>query len=330
MPYWAVAHLSHHESLMISHSTAEPIQGVVSASVVARTEQRLLAATMVIVPFVGTVGAVLLAVTGHAVGRCELALFAVMYLFSAIGIEVGFHRLFSHGAFVPVGWLRALLAIAGSMAAQGPVVFWVATHRRHHAFSDRAGDPHSPHMFGTKALSGLRGLWHAHVGWLFVAEITDWTRYAPDLVKNRTILKINQHYLFWLVLGLIAPAIVGALVHRTVMGFLLGLLWGGFVRIFVLHHMTWGVNSLCHVFGMRRLKTRDQSSDLAWLALGSLGGAWHNVHHAFPSLASNRLLWWQMDLSGSVISLFGLLGIARDIRYPTSKMRAAARAPSPR
>jgi stearoyl-CoA desaturase (delta-9 desaturase) len=284
-----------------------------------RLQYRLAWAT-VIAPVVGVVVAIVLA-WGRGVGPVDVAILGVGYVLGVMGIEVGFHRHFSHRAFQAHPAVRAGLAILGSMAAQGPVLFWVATHRRHHAFSDRPGDPHTPNVHGEGVLELLRGLWHAHVGWLFRGDTTDLGLYARDLLGDRLVFRINQLYFVWLLLGLAVPAVAAGLITRSWTGCLLGLVWGGLVRTFLVHHATWSVNSLCHVFGSRPFRTPDKSTNNGWLALSSLGGSWHNNHHGFQWTATNSFEWWQIDACGGFIRGLEAVGLAWDVKAPDERMK---------
>lgn len=305
-------------------AVARPVPGVAVASVSARRMQRFITLVAVILPLLGFVAAVVL-LWGRAVGYIDIALLASMYVLGVVGIEVGFHRYFSHHAFQTSRAVRVALAILGSTTLQGPVIFWVAIHRRHHAYSDHPGDPHSPHLHGSGWRGALRGLVHAHVGWLFVFENTDWVRYAPDLLRDRLIFDLNRLYPLWAALGLLVPALVGGLLTLTWTGALYGLLWGGLVRVFLVHHSTWSVNSLCHCFGARAFESDDQSTNNVWLSLVSLGGSWHNNHHAFPNSADNGLAWWQLDPSGRLIRLLEATGLAWDVKTPSAEMIERAR-----
>jgi stearoyl-CoA desaturase (Delta-9 desaturase) len=284
-----------------------------------RLQYRLAWAT-VITPVVGVLAAIVLA-WGRGVGPVEVTILGIGYVLGVVGIEVGFHRHFSHRAFQAHPAVRAGLAILGSMAAQGPVLFWVATHRRHHAHSDRPGDPHTPHFQGEGFLALLKGLWHAHVGWLFQGDMTDLGLYARDLLGDRLVFRINQLYFLWLLLGLAVPAIVGGLITRSWSGCALGFVWGGLVRTFLVHHATWSVNSLCHVFGSRSFHTPDKSTNNGWLALSSLGGSWHNNHHGFQWTATNSFEWWQIDPSGWVIRGLQAVRLAWDVKIPDERMK---------
>jgi stearoyl-CoA desaturase (delta-9 desaturase) len=235
-----------------------------------------------------------------------------MYLVTGIGITVGFHRLLTHRSFQTFPWLERTFAVLGSLAVEGSVLDWVADHRKHHAFSDKEGDPHSPHIgHGT----GLRGLWHAHAGWLMETQgLSDWKRYAPDLYEDPAMRRIGKRFP-WLVLATLAiPTVAGYVLSGfTLLGALEGYLWGGLVRIFLVHHVTWSINSLCHFYGRRRFDVQDHSTNLAWLSILSLGESWHHNHHAFPRSAYHGLKRWEIDLSGLLISSMGRVGLAWNI-----------------
>ena len=255
------------------------------------------------------------AFASHAgLSRLDVGLFVGMYALTAFGVEGGLHRCFTHRAFRPKPALAALLGIAGCMAAQGPILFWASVHRKHHACADRDGDPHSPRPLALGLLAWLRGFWHAHLGWMFTLRRTDWARTVPDLLEDRLLLGIDRRYGWWVVLGLLLPAAAGW-ATGGIRGAVGGLLWGGFARMFVLDHVTWGINSLGHTFGHRPHRTRDSSRNLALLALVSAGGSWHNNHHARPNLAHNGHAPWQLDPTGAVIRLLEHAGLAEDVRY---------------
>jgi stearoyl-CoA desaturase (Delta-9 desaturase) len=246
----------------------------------------------------------------------DIAIFAVMYVPIGLGITVGFHRLFTHRSFKTSPWLRGLLAILGTMAVEGPVISWVADHRKHHAYSDRLGDPHSPHVDHGVGLRGaLRGLAHAHVGWLFNHQQRGaQERFAPDLIADPVVSFVDKTFIVWSLLGLAIPFGLGMLIGGTVDAGLEGMLWGGAVRIFVLHHVTYSINSLCHFFGRQRFETDDHSRNLSWLAPLSLGEAWHNNHHAFPTSAIHGLGQRELDLSGVVIEALERAGLVWDVQ----------------
>jgi stearoyl-CoA desaturase (delta-9 desaturase) len=245
----------------------------------------------------------------------DIVVLGVCYVLTVVGVTVGFQRLFTHRSF-KTGWtLRALFAVLGSAALEGSVIAWVSTHRKHHAFTDLPGDPHSPHLaHGVGWRGALQGLFHAHIGWMFRGvDRADPTRYANDLLADPVIRLIDRTFLLWVLLGLALPFGLGVALTGSIIGGLTGLLWGGAVRILFLHHATFSINSLCHFFGRRRFRTGDESRNLGWLALPTFGEAWHNNHHAFPTSAHHGLTRWQIDPGGWLISLLERLGLAWDV-----------------
>jgi stearoyl-CoA desaturase (delta-9 desaturase) len=276
-----------------------------------------LAYLTVLLPTAGTVGAIAYAIY-NGLSLSDVVLFAVMYLITALGVEAGLHRYFTHRSFEASEPVKVFLAVAGSMAAQGPVVFWVANHRLHHAFADTDRDPHSPQPQGPGIWGRAKGLWHGHVGWLFDVKKIDWSRHTRDWLQDRRVMKINAQYFSVVLLGIIAPGVIGGLATQSVHGFVGGILWGGFARIFALDHATWAVNSLGHTIGHRKFKGRDESRNIGVLAPVTVGGSWHNNHHARPALAQTRRHWWQLDLAGEFIRLLDHVGLVRNVRYITS------------
>jgi len=267
----------------------------------------------VVIPFGAAITAIPL-LWNQLVTATDLAILIAMYLLTAFGITIGYHRLLTHRAFETQAPLRYGLAILGSMAVQGSVIAWVADHRKHHAFSDEEGDPHSPHGHGDGARGVLRGLWHAHVGWLLDGHgRADWNRYAPDLMDDPVMRRINRAFPALVALGLLIPFTAGWLLTGAIGGALTALLWGGLVRVFFVHHVTWSINSVCHFMGTRRFVTPDESRNVFWLAPLSLGESWHHNHHAFPRSASNGLRRWEVDISGAVIGFLERLGLARNV-----------------
>jgi stearoyl-CoA desaturase (delta-9 desaturase) len=277
----------------------------------------------VVLPFVATVAAIVL-LWNDFVSATDLAIAASMYLLTAIGITVGFHRLLTHRSFQTSKPMEYLLAALGSAALQGPVIAWVADHRKHHANADEEGDPHSPHVGHGDGVRGVfSGLWHAHTGWLLSHQgRADWKRYAPDLCEDRGMRVIARHFVTVVLIGLAAPALAGYLVSGTLAGAATGLLWGGLVRIFFVHHVTWSVNSVCHFFGSRRFATEDHSTNVFWLALPSLGESWHHNHHAFPRSAVHGLRGWEIDPSGLLIAAMETLGLAWNVVRITPQRQA--------
>jgi stearoyl-CoA desaturase (delta-9 desaturase) len=268
----------------------------------------------VILPFAAAIAAIGL-FWNELVTAGDLVIFAVMYLLTAIGVTVGYHRLLTHRAFQTYPAIRYILAALGEMSVQGAVIAWVADHRKHHAHTDVEGDPHSPHVGHGDGLKGvLRGLWHSHTGWLMVNHgRADWRRYAPDLVEDPGMRWLTRHFPAMVLLGLAIPAVAGFAISGTLAGAATGLLWGGFVRIFFVHHVTWSVNSVCHFFGSRRFETDDRSTNVFWLALPSLGESWHHNHHAFPRSATHGLRWYELDPSSMIIAGLERVGLAWDV-----------------
>lgn len=282
---------------------------------------RLVAAAMVAAPTLGTVAALVLAVL-HGVSWTALALFVVFYLVTTAGVEIGLHRYFSHRAFKCGKGMRLALGIAGSMAGQGPVLFWAATHRQHHRHADTEQDPHSPVVGEGGAFARF---WFAHMGWLFAEHRYDAARDAPDLVRDHATILAHRLYVGWFALGLILPALIGFALGGTAYVALEGFLWGGLARVFAVHHAIWSVNSLCHLMGGQPWKSRDESRNLALLALPTLGGAWHNNHHAFPASATTSLAWWQPDPSAWIIRAWEAMGLVWDVRRPPSREHLESR-----
>ena len=264
---------------------------------------------------------------GWGLSWTDVALSAVFYAIAAHGITVGYHRTFTHSSFRPNRPLKIALAIAGSLAIEGPVVRWVADHRKHHAFSDAEGDPHSPWRYGD-SLGGLtKGVLYAHAGWLFDVEQTPIRKYAPDLLKDRDIVRISKLFPMWVAVSLITPAVIGGLVTWSWHGAITAFFWASLVRVALVHHVTWSINSVCHVWGKHPFKTRDKSGNVAWLAILSGGESWHNWHHSDPTSARHGVLKYQIDTSARIIELFEWLGWATNVRWPKPERMAARRLP---
>ena len=277
-----------------------------------------------VVPFVATLAAIVL-LWGRVVSWHDLALFGVMYVITAAGITVGYHRMLTHRSFRTHKPTEYVFASLGSMAVQGPVIAWVADHRKHHAHTDVEGDPHSPHVGHGEGVTGvLQGLWHAHMGWLLSEHgRADWKRYAPDLYEDQGMRLINRRFVSLVFLGLGIPALAGYLLTGTLLGAATGLLWGGLVRIFFVHHVTWSVNSVCHFLGSRRFAVEDQSTNVFWLALPSLGESWHHNHHAFPRSAVHGLRRWELDPSAVLIAGMERVGLAWNVIRIAPERQAA-------
>lgn len=281
--------------------------------------ERVFATLVVVLPTLGLVAA-------FALGRptwVDLVAFGVMYLVTGFGITVGYHRLFTHRSFAAPPWLVAAFAVSGSMALQGSVIRWVADHRRHHMHSDKVGDPHSPHAARRAGIGGaLEAFAHAHVGWFFAKDKTRASRFARDLLGSRVITWIDRRYLLWVGATLAIPFALGLVLGGSFRAGVSALVWGGLVRIFAVHHVTWSINSVCHVFGARKFVSKDLSSNVWWLALPSLGESWHNAHHAFPTSARHGLGALELDPSWLVIRSLELVGAVSDVKVPTREQAA--------
>jgi stearoyl-CoA desaturase (delta-9 desaturase) len=272
----------------------------------------------VVLPLLGFAAAAL-SLWGWGFSWVELGTLVGMSGLTAVGITVGFHRLFTHGSFKTHPVVQFILAALGSMAVQGPLLQWVATHRRHHQLSDAEGDPHSPHLHGAGFLGLLKGIWHAHVGWIFEPDPPDLAHYVRDLRRSRSVRMASVLFVFWVAIGLLIPAALGLVLTGTWMGALGGLVWGGLARIFLVHHITWSINSICHVWGGRPYRTTDQSRNNLIFGVLALGEGWHNNHHAFPTSARHGLRWWQIDMSYWLICALEFVGLAWNIRLPARR-----------
>jgi stearoyl-CoA desaturase (delta-9 desaturase) len=266
---------------------------------------------------------------GGALRWSDLLVLAILYSLTGLGVTVGFHRLFTHRSFKTGSGLRFALGALGSAAIEGPLIEWVSNHRKHHQLSDEPGDPHSPHHHGAGVAGAVRGLLHAHVGWILRGDAASAPeRYAKDLLDDPVARTVDRLFALWLLAGLALPFALGAALTGTLAGALTGLLWGGAVRIFLLHHATFSINSLCHFFGRRPYRTGDESRNLAWLALPTFGEAWHNNHHAFPASARHGQTLVQLDPSWCVIATLARCGLAWDVVGVSSARQAAKRSSS--
>jgi len=278
-------------------------------------EQSLVIAFMII-PVVALVAAVMLT-WGWGITLLDVVIATIAYFGTGLGVTVGFHRHFTHKSFKATRPLKVALAVTGSLAFQGSIVSWVADHRRHHAFSDKEGDPHSPWLFGTGPLAIARGFWHAHMGWLFDRDKTNARRFAPDLLADRDVAAVDRQFVLLTVVSLGVPALLGGLLSWSWWGALTAFLWGGLVRVGLLHHVTWSINSICHMAGRRPFGTRDRSANVWWLAVLSFGESWHNLHHADPTCARHGVKRGQIDMSARLIWLFEKFGWVHSVRWPT-------------
>jgi len=302
----------------VSQQTSSPPALAITASGVSR----LVTAVLVAGPLAAVAVAVPL-LWGHALHARDVVIAVALYAVTGHGVTVGFHRMFTHRGFRPNRVLKIALAVAGSMAVEGSVVSWVANHRRHHVHSDQAGDPHSPHAYGTGVMAQVRGFAHAHVGWLFAADTTSAERFAPDLLRDRDVTVVSRLFPVLALASLAIPFGAGWALSHSLVGGLATLLWAGVVRMAVLHHVTWSINSICHLVGRRPFGTSDESRNVWALAIVSMGESWHNLHHAYPSAARHGVLPHQVDSSARLIRLFEKAGWATDVRWPTKERIAA-------
>jgi stearoyl-CoA desaturase (delta-9 desaturase) len=285
--------------------------------------QRRSVLIITLVPFIGFVLAVI-ALWGHGLSVVDAAIAIGFYCFTGLGVTIGYHRLFTHQSFEAVRPLKIVLAIAGSMSLQGSLIDWCAAHRRHHAFSDKEGDPHSPHLEeGAGPADVVRGLWHAHVGWLVAPERTDLERWAPDLLKDRDLVKVSKHFPLLSIATFVLPALMGFAITRSVWGGVTAFLWGAPARIFFLHHVTWSINSICHFYGKRPFRSSDFSTNNWVLSILSFGESWHNNHHAFPTSAIHGIGRGQFDMSARFIRIFEKLKWVRSVKVASPKQLAA-------
>jgi stearoyl-CoA desaturase (delta-9 desaturase) len=286
--------------------------------------QQLALGLFIAVPFLALIAAVPVA-WGGWLGWSDVIIAVSMYYVALMGVTVGYHRHFTHRSFKARRPLKVALAVMGSLAIEGPVVRWVADHRKHHKFSDREGDPHSPWRYGNSMGGLIKGLLWAHMGWLFDEEQTPQRKYAPDLIKDRDIASISRLFWFWTLVSLLLPAALGALLTWSWQGALTGFFWGTLVRVALLHHTTWSINSICHAVGNRPFLSRDKSGNVWWLAILSGGESWHNLHHADPTSARHGVLKGQIDISARVIWILEKVRLAYDVRWPTPERLAQKR-----
>jgi stearoyl-CoA desaturase (delta-9 desaturase) len=299
-----------------SRREALPETGLVRSKAAARAEQVILV-LVITIPLLAVAAAVPVA-WGWGLGWHDILIAFVMYAISGHGITVGFHRYFTHGAFKAKKALRVALAVAGSLAIEGPVIRWVADHRRHHAYSDKEGDPHSPWKYGENLRALMKGLWHAHIGWMFDIEQTNHERFAPDLLADRAIVRISKAFPWLSAVSLLTPPLVGYLWSGFAwQGALTAFFWASLVRVALLHHVTWSINSICHAIGKRPFTSRDRATNVWWLAIPSMGESWHNLHHADPTAARHGVLRGQLDSTGRIIWTLEKLHLAYDVRWPS-------------
>jgi stearoyl-CoA desaturase (Delta-9 desaturase) len=280
-----------------------------------RPLDRFLVALFVIVPLLAVAATVPVA-WGWGLGWHDVVLALVFYVVSGMGISMGFHRHFTHSSFKANKPLRVALGVAGSLAIEGPLLVWVADHRRHHKYSDKEGDPHSPWRFGNDWKALTKGFLWAHMGWMFNPNRTSQRKFCPDLLADPPIRRVSRTFPLWVAVSLLGPALIGGLWSMSIAGALTAFFWASLVRVCLLHHVTWSINSVCHTFGNEDFEVRDKSRNVAWLAIPSFGESWHNLHHSDPTCARHGALRGQIDISARAIRWAEQLGWAWDVRWP--------------
>jgi stearoyl-CoA desaturase (Delta-9 desaturase) len=286
--------------------------------------KKLVTALVILIPIAGLIFGIAM-LWGWGISWIHLVLLIVGYLATGHGVTVGYHRLFTHKSFDTGPVVKATLGVLGSMAIEGSIIKWVATHRMHHQHSDRENDPHSPHHEGEGVVGYLKGMWHSHMGWFFRPDPVNLNKYAKDLINDKLTKTISDLFPLWIVLGLLIPGFIAWAVTGSLIGGLLGVVWGGLVRVFLVHHVTWSINSACHLWGSKPFNSHDESRNNLLFGLLAWGEGWHNNHHAFPASARHGLSWWQVDTSYMIIRVLELLGLARNLRLPSPERVAAKR-----
>ena len=307
-------------SMEIVEPTLESLSTVPSRGNTSSTMTKLKIVNLIAIatPFIGFLVAAIF-FWGTLFNGVQLAIFGFMYAITSVGITIGYHRLFTHSSFKTSRFMTAVFAAFGSMAIEGPVLQWVADHRRHHQCSDDEGDPHSPHLHSGGILEALKGMWHSHMGWMINPRTKQSMRYVGDLRKDKLVRRMSKLFPLWVLISLALPALLGGLMTLTWMGAFLGFLWGGLVRICFVHHVTWSINSVCHIWGAQPFSTNDHSRNNLIMGVFALGEGWHNNHHAFQSSARHGLRWWQLDMSYIIIWFMSKVGLVYDVRVPTKE-----------
>ena len=312
--------------LEIASETRTSAPGLSEVNPSAHRLQVSIALAIMIVPAIGAIEALRLVIQ-HQVGPIEWILFAAMYAVHMGGVTIGLHRLLAHRAFSTSSALETLLVIMGSMAGQGPVLYWVSTHRAHHAYSDTDGDPHTPQLHGDGRWGKLRGLWYSHMPWMLSRRIANSSHFARDLLRNRSLVRLNENYFIWLALGFVIPTLAGGLLHQSPAGLWYGFVFGGLLRMFIANQAAWCVGSVCHMFGSRPFRTNDSSGNNWWVAILTFGEGLQNNHHAFPSSYRHAVRWWEPDLSGWCIALMAKAKLVWDRKHPSPAVIERAKKP---
>lgn len=312
--------------LFLNDSDADLVGGRAASSERESVPWHVHAVTLVVIvlPFLAVIAAALL-IKPLGFAWWHAGMLIVGYILTGLGITIGYHRLFTHKSFEAPRPVVFLLAVLGTMAVEGPLLRWVATHRRHHQHSDDVDDPHSPHTHGAGFKNMMKGLWHSHAGWVFSPPLKGLEKYVPDLMKDKMLVNLDRFSGIYLALGLLIPAAIGYAFDPSLKGACLGFLWGGLVRVFVVHHITWSINSVCHLWGRQPFESHDESRNNVVCGVLGLGEGWHNNHHAFPTSARHGLEWWQFDISYILIKGASYLGLARNIRLPSQDRLEAKR-----
>jgi len=308
----AVAIAPEHDAIQASSEVFDP-----DAFTPAPLRVRIVTLLGVVLPFLG-VGTAVGLLWGWGFSWVHLGLLLGMYFVTAFGVTVGYHRLFTHKSFETTRTVKLIFAVLGSMAVEGPLLKWVAIHRRHHQHSDKATDPHSPHHHGEGLRGLIAGAWHAHLGWIFDRDPGDLSRYVGDLLADPLLRRVSNTWTLWSAFGLVLPAVLGGLITWSWIGVLLGFVWGGLARVFLVHHVTWSINSVCHLWGTRPFRSHDESRNNPVFGVIGLGEGWHNNHHAFPTSARHGLRWWELDASYLIIRGLELCGLAWKVKVPAA------------
>lgn len=287
-------------------------------------QKQVTAFAIMAIPFIGFLVCLNWMYEGRAT-TLDYTLFGVFYFLHMMGITVGFHRYLAHKTFSTSKFFEGFLMICGSLAGQGPIMFWITTHRRHHAFSDREGDPHSPNLMGKGPLGKLKGLWYAHMPWMMAKEVSVWTVFGPDVLSNRRLFFYHRTYFWWLLLGLVLPAAIGGLIGGSIEAAVGGFLFGGLGRMFLANQAAWCVGSISHMFGSRPFRTNDASANNWTVAVLTFGEGLQNNHHAFPGSYRHGMVWYEPDLSGWLLKLLSFAGIVWDLKHPDAQTIARAR-----
>lgn len=282
------------------------------------TVKQVSAMAVMLIPFIGFIFALQRFIEGRFT-TTDMVLFGVFYFLHMGGITMGFHRYLAHKTFNTSRFFEGILLICGSMAAQGPIMFWITTHRRHHTYSDQPGDPHSPNLHGAGLAGRLKGMWYAHMPWMLAKDISGWNFFAPDILANRKLFFYHRTYALWIVVGLVIPTVIGGLVGGSLDAALNGFLFGGLARIFLANQAAWCVGSISHMFGGKPFETRDKSANNWTVAILTFGEGLQNNHHAFPGSYRHGVKWWEPDLSGWILAALGKVGVVWDLRSPDEK-----------